>query len=176
MTDIKRKDPSIGLYKWKEREFLTDSLEHKHTATKINVFEPHFFQMSHPDIHKGMKQKLMSLYWYVISKGKYKIYYVSNQDKVTHFSYCLPKSYKFSFMKEKDLHIGPCVTDSAYRGRGLFPMVLTKIVTENKPADFYMIIDQDNIASQKGVAKVGFQIKNGLTVHPLFKSYKVKNT
>lgn len=43
------------------------------------------------------------------------------------------------------------------RGKGLYPTLLAHIINENMERSYYMIIREDNIASQRGVAKVGFE-------------------
>lgn len=52
----------------------------------------------------------------------------------------------FSFYeRERGIHIGPCETIESERGKGFYPYRV-----------FYMIVDEKNISSIKGVEKVGF--------------------
>ena len=43
------------------------------------------------------------------------------------------------------------------RGKGFYPLLLQYIIEEHPERDYYMIIDENNVSSQKGVAKVNFQ-------------------
>lgn len=74
---------------------------------------------------------LKSMYWNIITLGKAKAYVIrDNTGKVIHSSYVIPKCYKFPFLRRgyHDIEVGPCVTDSEQRGRGLCPYVLTGIL------------------------------------------------
>ena len=100
------------------------------------------------------------LRWLVASRFRLKIYYVKHKNVLVHSSFCTPKSFKFPFMKSNDYHIGPCFTDSRYRGKGIYPKVLNHIVSELKRdpdcGNIYMIIEENNISSREGVKKAGF--------------------
>lgn len=75
---------------------------------------------------------------------------------------------KFKFLKNKDVEIGPCVTDFKHRGKGIYPAVIQSIVKDKGYSnDFYMIVDENNIASIRGIEKAGFMfigtiIRDGL--------------
>lgn len=117
----------------------------------LSIFEPSIIKFS---LNENKKKKMLDLYFYLITLGGVKIYYIKYKDKIVHTSYCMNKSYKFPFMKKGDIHIGPCNTDQSHRGRGLYPYVLSKIIEQHKNKDIYLIIDSMNIASKKGASKV----------------------
>ena len=138
------------------------------------IFKPSLFKLCMPNCQQSL---LMNLYWYLITRGKFRIYYACDNEIVIHTSYVSPKCYKFPFMKKNDIHIGPCETKKEYRGQGIYPYVITKIVRDyaNNNADFFMIIDDQNISSQKGAMKLGFQKISELVYNKLFKIYRIKS-
>ena len=118
------------------------------------------------------------LRWVVASHRRLRIFYMEDEKRIIHSSFCTPKSFKFPFMNKNDYHIGPCFTDPLYRGKGLYPIVLSKIVKELKKSpecgNIYMIIEENNIASQEGVKKAGFQKTAVLYRKGRLKKYYVK--
>lgn len=69
--------------------------------------------------------------------------------------------FKFIPNKRKSYHIGPCVTPAEHRGNGYYPYLLSYILNkdnERKTYDYYMIINEKNIKSIRGVEKAGFTI------------------
>lgn len=161
------------LYRLKADEVNNKYLQNNNESMSIEIFEPSIFKLNISGHKQSPKQILMILYWFLISKGKYKIYYVRDGNLVIHTSYCISKCYKFPFMKNNDIHIGPCETSSAYRGRGIYPNVLLRIICDNQNSDFYMIIDDKNISSQKGVSKVGFKKIQNLKYNTILKTYEI---
>lgn len=62
----------------------------------------------------------------------------------------------FPFMPKHGIHIGPCVTMPAYRGRGYYPYLLDYIVRLYGQENCYIMVEETNTASIRGVEKVGF--------------------
>ncbi len=122
----------------------------------VFVFEPSPLQLK---LHPG--NMLLYLFWYIFTFGRYSIYYIKNKDgKIIHYSHLLPKFFKFPFMKDGDLEIGPCWTHEEYRGQNLYPYTISRIVTDRckNGRVFYMMTDETNIPSQKGIEKAGFSL------------------
>lgn len=109
---------------------------------------------------------IKAIYWNLISLGNCCIYGVYDKEQLIHTSYVIGKCYKFPFMsrKNRDIEIGPCQTNKAYRGQGIYPYVLSKIVERELSGNgvAYMIVSTENISSQKGIMKVGFRKVNKL--------------
>jgi len=107
-----------------------------------------------------LKEYLIRLRWCFKTIGKAKVYYClhNEKEKVVHTSYVIPKCSKFPFMKNGDFQIGPCQTKKEARGKGLYPKVLNYIVNDigHEKTDFYMIVNDNNPASVKGITKAGF--------------------
>lgn len=120
----------------------------------IEVFQPTLFNLK---CHKS--SSVLFLFWYLFSRNKYFIVYVKNQNKIIHHSVCITKFYRFPFMDSNDLEIGPCWTDENYRGKGIYPYVLKYVLSnfKDKYDKFFIMTDSDNIASQKGILKAGFE-------------------
>ena len=88
----------------------------------------------------------------------------------------MPKIFIFSFMKRNCIHIGPCFTDKDFRGRGYYPALLKIIMNDyrDRTEEFYIFCTASNLASQRGIAKAGFQcfgrgMKNKLGIYVLEK-------
>lgn len=122
---------------------------------KLITFKPKFFNLN---LHLK-KISLINIIWYLFTLGKYRIIYVYDDKKIIHYSYVIPKFWKFSFLSKNDLEIGPCWTDLEYRGHGIYPFVLKEVVEKFEQFNsFYMIVEENNISSIKGIEKAGFKI------------------
>lgn len=120
---------------------------------KVEIFRPSLFRFR---LHKS--GILIYIFWYLFTFGRYFILYIKDGDRIIHYSHCFTKFYKFPFMTRKDLEIGPCWTDSQYRGQSLYPFAISHIYEQfrGKYKNFYIFTSQDNIASQRGIEKAGF--------------------
>ena len=122
----------------------------------------------------SLKAWLGRLYFWLISRGKFCIFYLQHKGKIVHTSYVVPPCGKFSFLHEGDFEIGPCMTVGDYRGRGCYPYVLNAI-TERKACgtgNYYMIVRDDNSASVKGIEKAGFRLCGTVTRSRIRKAYR----
>ena len=71
-----------------------------------------------------------ALFWNLATFGKVKVYTVYDDNKRIHTSYVVRGREKFPFLGKSDIEIGPCWTHPDYRGRGLYPMVLSSIIKD----------------------------------------------
>ena len=104
----------------------------------------------------GFKEALM---WNVACMGRIKAYSLYKGDDLVHCSYVVRGKFKFPFLEKNDIEIGPSWTKEAFRGRGYYPYALSRII-ENELHDggtAYMIVNNENVSSQHGIAKVGFR-------------------
>lgn len=63
-----------------------------------------------------------------------------------------------AFMEDpRGIHIGPCRTDEAYRGRGLYPTLLRRILHDYRDRTCYIFCSESNAASLRGIEKAGFK-------------------
>ena len=131
----------------------------KSNNIKCNVFTPKIGRLFFPGELRSIKLIGVRLLFQTITLGKAKIYVVSDGRDLIHTSYVIPKCSKFAFMNKDDYEIGPCFTYPQYRGKGIYPAVLQSICNDlgNDNTIFYMIVDEDNTASIKGIEKAGFK-------------------
>jgi len=109
----------------------------------------------------AIRTALARSYFWAISKGKLKIFYFKSENgEILHTSYVIPKCNKFPFMGNEDYEIGPCNTIESARGRGLYPRMLKYITRciQYEGAHFWMLVNENNAASIKGVEKAGFAL------------------
>jgi len=135
----------------------TDSSEFLNSCS-IEVLNPNPIRYRLHCEKIGFKQYLSRVYFWLITGGKYKIYFLRHDDDIAHSSYVVPKCGKFSFMKKGDYEIGPCVTSTDYRRKGCYHYVLNHITSqkEYRQSEFYMIVKSTNEPSIKGIEKSGF--------------------
>lgn len=95
--------------------------------------------------------------WKILTLGKYrKVLVLNENDDMMHFSTVIGPNFKFPFLKRKEAEIGPCSTRIAYRGQGIYPSVLKYILGSGWYQDYYMLIEDTNLSSIRGVEKAGF--------------------
>ena len=126
----------------------------------VKCFKPNFFKLSISKYEKlSLKTKLMRMYFHIITKGNFEIYFVEDNGEIVHTSYVLGKCFKFKFMKKNDIEIGPCYTEKTHRGKGLYSETLHTICYERKPlmTNIYIFVDENNVPSIKGIEKSNFE-------------------
>lgn len=100
-----------------------------------------------------------SLLWNVTCLGRIKAYCLYKDDVLVHRSYVVRGRSKFPFLGRSDIEIGPCWTKEAFRGRGYYPFIISKIIESelSRGGTAYMIVNNENSSSQQGITKVGFR-------------------
>lgn len=95
----------------------------------------------------------------LLGKRKFREYQILNEKgEVVSSAQVIGKIYKFPFMhSSRDIHIGPCYTVVSERGKGLYPILLSYIISLYPDAEKYMIVHEDNLSSLRGVKKAGFK-------------------
>lgn len=143
----------------------------KHELNKkfnIETFKPCLF-----NLQKHTNFSIIYLYWYILTRGRYRIIYVKHNNEIIHYTHVIPYIYKFNFLKKNDYEIGPCMTNKNYRGEGIYKVVLTKVVQKfkEKNRNFYMIVSKKNISSIKGIEKSGFKLVGEVKKSPILGIY-----
>jgi ribosomal protein S18 acetylase RimI-like enzyme len=87
------------------------------------------------------------------------------RDKIAHLAWIYyPDQAKkhptpFRILRPGEAAIANCVTLPEFRGRGIYPAVVRNLLQELRKQGYrrcYMYIERENIASQRGVSKIGF--------------------
>lgn len=122
-----------------------------------------------------IKTAFIRLLFQVMTLGKAQIYYVKSGNDIIHTSYVIPACIKFPFMDRDDLEIGSCYTYPVFRGKGIYPKVLSAICRRraNDTSTFYMIVDETNLPSIKGIEKAGFVKCGSVQKSKISKRYKL---
>ncbi len=122
---------------------------------------------------KSLKSFVARMYFYLMAGKKYVIYYVlSPEGKPIHTSTVMPGCFKFRYLGEKECEIGPCYTNTDFRGRGIYPKVLRFIMSDYDAETFYMTVHKDNASSIRGIEKAGFERCGGIKKSKFLKIYR----
>ena len=118
-------------------------------------FTPTIFHLKQ---HKG--SVLLYLFWYIFSFGRYKIFYIMENEtnKMAHFSNIIPKIFKYSFMGRKHIQIVNCYTLPLFRGCRLFSLALSVIGEEFKNTVVWVGSREDNVGSIKSIKRAGYKM------------------
>jgi GNAT superfamily N-acetyltransferase len=130
--------------------FLRNESKYDRLENRYNVV----FRMTRPKI-----DSLVALYWCIASLilgKKFVEYQLIYDGRVVSTARVTPKLPTFPFMPIDGYHIGPCFTEPEYRGRGFYPLLLQYIMELNPNSRYYMIVNEANESSLRGVKKVGF--------------------
>ena len=122
----------------------------------VQVWHPGFCRWVLPNERIVLKTIITRIYFFLLSWGAFEIWYAKADDgTVAHTSYVVGSRFKFRFMRCGDFEIGPCWTNPSFRGRGIYPYVLQQIIRGK--GRYWMIVDDKNNPSIRGVEKAGFQ-------------------
>lgn len=124
---------------------------------------------------KSFKLLAVRAMFQIVTFGKARVYYCRYNGELVHTSYVIPKCYKFPFMSRHDYEIGPCFTYPSFRGKGVYPQMLKYICSSigTEKSVFYMIVDEANVSSIKGIEKAGFQRCGKIKATKILKRYKL---
>lgn len=89
-----------------------------------------------------------------------KRYYIEDNGILVHDSFLYEKVYLLRLINKKGPVIGSCFTNIKYRGQSIYPYVINRIAVDELNSgkkEVFMIVDQDNISSIKGIEKAGFE-------------------
>ncbi len=159
------------LYARKKETFNADLNEN----VEVKVFKPGIFNgFMLSGEKKNLKTILFRATIQISALGKARVFYVTDGEKLVHTSMVIPKCGKFTFMNEADYEIGPCLTYPEYRGKGIYPAVINHICNSigRDGTLFYMIVDETNTASIKGIEKAKFERCGSVDVTGITKKYK----
>lgn len=120
---------------------------------------------------KSFFKFLQRLFFLTISLGNCYLFVAMSGSEIIHTSLVVGKTLKFPFLKKGEAEIGPCFTEPAFRGRGVYPYVLKQIVETSLFTKHYLIINDKNKPSIHGANKAGF-VKVGNVKKTFLSRYK----
>lgn len=144
--DLFRREPGLG------------GLEAKRSSLPL-FWQPSLFRLK----PKG-SQWALSWWWFyhftkvLRNKPSYTIFLVYKDKAVAHHSVASVKCFKFPFMEEEDIHIGPIWTDPEHRGEGLAKSTVASLVEFLAKGNrgFWAMVDMENTAEITVFEKLGF--------------------
>ena len=126
----------------------------------VRDFAPNLFRLFLPKETRSWETALLRISLGLLTCWKTRIFYIESEEgKILHTSYVIPRCLKFPFMERGSYEIGPCQTIPEARRKGLYVRVLNHITTDPRyqKAAFYMIVRRNNRSSIGGIDKAGFQ-------------------
>jgi hypothetical protein len=163
---------TIVLYSLKNYQIQTSVATIKH-ATNENLKDVLYFQ----------PQRYIDIFKNFLSLGD-KGYFAYLQDKCIHRSWVKSNeqivhphwAYPYQ-LKENEVFIHYCETAPEARGKNIYPHVLLNIIEEHQDKEILISVNDENLASKKGVEKGGFRERERVKVLILLgiKFIKVKN-
>ena len=125
----------------------------------VKCFSPKPWSLKIKRKKANIREMVFRFYISLLTFGKVKIYYVENDmGKIIHSSYLIRKNFKYPFLQKQDAVIGPCNTESSYRGKGIYPFVINYIANDNPELNLYMFIREEKVPSINGVRKAGYEL------------------
>lgn len=108
---------------------------------------------------KSGKRTLVRLAFQAMTLGRARLYCLRKDGALAHTAYVVGRCRKFPFLGKQDYQIGPCRTEEGFRGQGYYSIMLRYLRARVGGAGtvLYMIVDEGNLASRRGVEKAGFQ-------------------
>jgi len=100
----------------------------------------------------------MMHYLKLFKNTNYRIFLVYYENKIAHYSVVLPKHFKYPFMDDNDIQIGPVGTDVKHRRKGLASYTVGKIIEtyKNTECKFWYLTRDGNIPSKAFIESLGF--------------------
>ena len=126
---------------------------------RLEIWKPGFFR----PLPRGLSLKVV-FFWSLahltkfFSKLSFAIFTVYYQDIPVHSTFVSCKSFKFPFMGNNDLQIGPCDTVKAHRRKGIASYVINRILNdyEEEGRRFWWIVREENQFSRNFIEGMGF--------------------
>lgn len=110
-----------------------------------------------------------------VSRFNYRVFSISDEHGLLHYSFLISACSKFAFLKNHDVLISPSWTRDDMRGKGIMAQVHSyisrKVKTIHPDADVYVLVRKENESSMRGMRKSAFQIVGKVEKTRIFKKY-----
>jgi hypothetical protein len=164
-------DETIILYSLQNHQVQTSVATIKH-ATNENISDVLSFQ--HPRYLEVFKNFLSlgdrGYLGYIKDKCIHRSW-LKGGEQVVHPHWASP--YK---LQKNEIFIHYCETSTEARGKNVYPHVLSNIIEEYKGNEILICVNKENIASIKGVEKVGFRERERVKVLVILGMKFIKKT
>lgn len=146
-------DQLIKLYRISKDEDMGQLPSLSEEGLDVEIFKPTILRLGLDEA-----EKIKRIFWYIITLGQYRVLYVKQDHKIAHYSFIIPRNFRFPFMKTGDLQIGPCFTYPDFRKRGIYTKVLRLIpkILGETGSKYWIYTTQNNLVSQKAIEKAGY--------------------
>jgi RimJ/RimL family protein N-acetyltransferase len=148
--------PEFDLY-LKESSLISPDI--KRDSLPVEIWQPSLFRLK----PRGAQLSL-SWWWFyhftdvLRNRPRYWIFLIREDKAIIHHAVASTKVFKFPFMEEQDIHIGPILTDPECTGRGLATSAGASLIEflakDNR--NFWAMVDPENKAEIKVFEKLGF--------------------
>ena len=126
---------------------------------KIIIIDVDIYQRTNQDIF-AFPDAEYEIQTELISRGKKK-YFIEDKGVLVHQSFLFNTVFLLRLIRKKGPIIGDCYTHPDYRGKSIYPSVINSIAKEvlqnAKNKAVFMVVNQDNLSSIKGIEKAGFK-------------------
>jgi len=96
----------------------------------------------------------------ILSNGKRR-YSIEENGVTVHSSFLFNKLNILRLLQKEGPAIGDCFTNPIYRGKSIYPFMISHIskelLVENKSKEVFIIVNNGNISSIRGIEKTGFK-------------------
>ena len=162
-------DQLIKLYRMSKDEAMGQVSLLSEDGLVVEIFKPKILRLG-----LDGEEKVKRILWYIITLGQYHILYVKQDHRIAHYSFIIPKNFRFPFMNPGDLQIGPCFTYPGFRNRGIYTKVLCLIpnILGEAGSGFWIYTTQNNLVSQKAIERAGYRFFDYMKGTPILRILK----
>lgn len=136
-----------------------DSIEEIRSDIDIHVWKPSLTRLW----PRGLPALLVVwwLYYFckvIFRKPAYTIFYILDEGLVVNYTIASTKCFKFPFMNDEDIQIGPSWTEPAYRRKGIAASVILRVKEyyNGGTKNYFWIVGRENIGSRQLIESLGF--------------------
>lgn len=128
-------------------------------GVEIKKGTPNPFVPGMSEMQIGKKKYLYYQIMTLLNRGLHRVfeeYDVIVDNKVVSKAVLISKVPVYKFLPKKGIHVCYCETIPEARGNGYYPMLLSYIQNDKTQKNLYMIVEEHNLSSIKGIEKTGF--------------------
>lgn len=127
---------------------------------EIRKWKPKIWRMK----PKRAPKTLLTWWFYylpqiILKRPTYMVFFVVVDERIIHYTLASHKCFKFPFMNDTDVQIGPSWTDPNYRNRNIATTVIKAVIENysNSAEHFFWIVGVENQVSRNFIERAGFK-------------------